>query len=113
MEKLEAAGTEVAFCLPTYAGDGFFEVEFRLKQFVVNLVQMTCSCWKWDMIGVPCCHAFSCILYDSGKPEDYVYLYYSVAMYKLAYKLVIYPMSSEDDWVKTGNETIETPLVGV
>ena len=110
LQKLDAIGLESCHCLPTYAGQGLFEVEHRHQQFVVDIQNRTCGCRKWDMTGIPCAHAFSTILYDGGKPEDYVHPYYSKDMYLLSYDSIIYPMPSEDQWVKTNNDVME-PLV--
>lgn len=113
LEKLEAAGEESCNCLSTYAGNGLFEVEHRNHQYVVDLRARTCGCRKWDMTGIPCAHAFSTILYDGGKPEDYVHPYYSRDMYILSYEPIIHPMPSEDQWIPTMYDPVEPPNVRV
>lgn len=47
------------------------------------------------MIEIPRMHAFSKILYDGGKLEKYVHLYYK-DMYKMAYEPIIHLVLSED-----------------
>ncbi|GLT53725.1 hypothetical protein SLA2020_269780 [Shorea laevis] len=105
--KLERIGEQAIHCLSTYAGDGLFEVEEKNKQYVVNLGRKTCGCRKWEVTGIPCSHAFSAILYDGGDPEDYVDKCYTLEMYKKAYDPIIYPMPSEEQWIRTKHDKLE------
>lgn len=107
VEKIEAEGDKAAYCTSTYAGNGLFEVDCKGKSFVVDLGKKTCSCRKWEMVGIPCAHAFSAILYDGGNPEDYVDHYYSKEMYLKAYEPIVCHMPSEEQWVKTDMDNIE------
>jgi hypothetical protein len=109
VEKIEAEGDKAAYCTSTYAGNGLFEVDCKGKSFVVDLGKKTCSCRKWEMVGIPCAHAFSAILYDGGNPEDYVDHYYSKEMYLKAYEPIVCPVPSEEQWVKTDMDNIEPP----
>ncbi|MBA0777827.1 hypothetical protein Gotri_005796 [Gossypium trilobum] len=48
--------------IPIYARNEKFEVECGLsKKHVVNLLNSSCSCRKWDLLGIPCKHAISCM----------------------------------------------------
>jgi hypothetical protein len=107
--KLEAIGEESIHCLSTYAGNGLFKVEESNRQYVVDLKRKTCGCRKWEITGIPCSHAFSAILYDRGNPEDYVDDCYSVEKYKKAYEFIVYPMPSEEQWLRTEHEKVEPP----
>jgi hypothetical protein len=59
------------------------------------------------MIGIPCPHVISAILFNGSKPEDYLHEYFSVEMYKRAYDPIIFPMTSQDQWVRTNQDAIE------
>jgi hypothetical protein len=78
--------------------------------FVVSLMDRVCGSRQWDMTGIPCPHAISTILYHSAKPEQYLHPYYSVENYKMAYDPMIYPVPSEDQWVRTRQDEVD-PLV--
>jgi hypothetical protein len=59
-------------------------------------------------------HAVCAILFDYGEPEDYVHEYYSLEMYKKAYAPLIYPMPSEEQWVRAvGHDILEPPRLKV
>lgn len=108
--KLDEIGEEASHCYSTYAGNGLFEVTYKTKQYVVNLIRRTCGCRQWDVTGIPCAHAISAIWYDNANPEDYVDDAYTVEMYKKAYDEIVYPMPGEDHWIKTNYEKIDPPL---
>jgi hypothetical protein len=96
LEKLEGCRQRAGDCVATYAEDGLFEVVCKNKQFVVDLTHKTCGCREWDMIGIPCPHAISAILFNSTNPADYLHDYFSVEMYKRAYAPMIFPILSEE-----------------
>ena len=49
-----------------------FEVIRDNDKFVVNLDKKTCACRRWDLSGVPCYHAISCIYFAKCAPENYI-----------------------------------------
>jgi hypothetical protein len=53
-----------------------FSVTNDIDTFVVNLEHKTCACRKWDLTGIPCCHAISCIWHNEVQPEEYVSYFY-------------------------------------
>jgi len=111
LAKLEECGKDVGECTVQYAGEGLFEVECSKGTFVVDLMHRSCGCRQWDMIGIPCPHAISAILYHFAKPEQYLHRYYSVESYKKAYDPMIYLVPSEDQWVRTGQDELDPPTV--
>jgi hypothetical protein len=109
--KFEQCGKDAGECTAHYAGDGLYEVECSYGTFVVDLTHHTCGCMQWDMTGIPCPHAISAILHNSSKPEQYLHQYYSVENYKKAYDPMIYLVPSEDQWVKTGQDEVDPPII--
>ncbi|KAK8705322.1 hypothetical protein V6N13_048926 [Hibiscus sabdariffa] len=68
MEKINSDANK--WCWPKPAGCNKFQVQHGLaNQHTVDLDSTTCSCRKWDLIGVPCCHAISCILMIHGPNQ--------------------------------------------
>ena len=43
-------------------GENEYQVTGPTGQFVVNMRGMTCTCRLWQISGIPCVHATSCIL---------------------------------------------------
>jgi hypothetical protein len=65
------------------------------------------------MIGIPCAHAHSAITFHGHKSEDYVDHCYSIEMYKKAYAPIIYPVPSEEQWIRTHHGVLELPRLRV
>jgi hypothetical protein len=64
---------------PTWHHDddyAIFGVTNGTETYIVNLVQKTCTCRKWDLTGIPCCHAIACIWHNRKDPEAFVSSYY-------------------------------------
>ncbi|KAL0011047.1 hypothetical protein SO802_006155 [Lithocarpus litseifolius] len=47
--------------LACWAGCTKFVMKNGLESFIMDLEEKSCSCRKWDITGIPCCHAISCI----------------------------------------------------
>jgi hypothetical protein len=104
---------EATNCLSHYAGDDLFEVEQGRRTYVVDLRKRTCGCRKWEMTGIPCAYAHFVITFHGHKPEDYVDHCYSIEMYKKAYAPIIYPIPSEEQWIRTYHSVLEPPRLRV
>ena len=51
----------------------------------MNINSRKCSCRKWELTGIPCCHAVACLWHNNYKPENYVvdwykYVYFGISM---------------------------------
>ena len=77
---------------------------------VVNLVDRTCGCRKWDVTGMPCTHACAAIIQSKQSPESFVNTFFKKPMYKAAYEPIIYPVPGEHDWTKTDTPDIVSPV---
>ena len=66
--------------------------------FSVDLGRKTCSCRKWDLTGIPCAHAISCIWLKREQPESYVSKWYSKEVYLPTYNNLIYSIRDKEDW---------------
>lgn len=113
LAKLDLCGKDAGGCTSHYAEEGLFEVECSYGTFVVDFTHRSCGCRQWDMTGNPFPLAISAILYNGQKPEQYLHQYYSVVSYKKAYNSMIYPMPSEDQWVRTRQDKVDRPIVRV
>ncbi|XP_065619327.1 uncharacterized protein LOC136063215 [Quercus suber] len=74
-----------------WAGRTKFEVKNGLESFIVDLEEKKCSCRKWDILGMPCCHAISCIFFSREDAEKYVNACYKRTTYIDCYEPIIEP----------------------
>ncbi|XP_048501688.2 uncharacterized protein LOC125498005 [Beta vulgaris subsp. vulgaris] len=77
-----------------------YEVSHRGDQLKVDLALWTCTCYHWQLTGIPCVHAFRCILEKNADPNDYVDAAYSRETYLHAYSQAINPMPGVNYWKK-------------
>ncbi|XP_031124421.1 uncharacterized protein LOC116027130 isoform X2 [Ipomoea triloba] len=85
------------------SNDEWWQVEDDdLKLFRVHLTTSSCSCRRWDLTGIPCVHAISAIFENGQDPIEYTNWFYSVEAYLKSYEPAIMPISSSDQWRKTG-----------
>ncbi|KAK9282021.1 hypothetical protein L1049_004932 [Liquidambar formosana] len=107
--KVEKLKSQSRKCTSHWAGGGLFEVRCHPDTFVVNLEARTCSCKKWDLIGIPYKHAISSIAYKKENVEDYVDACYSVKTYMHCYSRMTYPVRSQKFWDETRNPLVLPP----
>ncbi|KAL2900066.1 hypothetical protein RDABS01_025148 [Bienertia sinuspersici] len=66
----------------------------------VDLEPRTCTCNKWNLTGIPCCHAISCIYFCHMEAEDFVHECYKKETYLKSYSVSIPPIQGERHWPK-------------
>ncbi|CAK8544260.1 unnamed protein product [Lathyrus sativus] len=76
-----------------HADDDFaiFGVSNGVETYVVSLLQQKYGCRKWDLSGIPCCHAIACIWYNKKDPEEYVSSFYRKSTVLATYSHIIMP----------------------
>jgi len=94
-----------------WAGGDKFEVTqgFTMEKFVVDLKQLSCTCWFWELVGIPCRHVVTAINYRLEEPENYVHRFYKKAAYQRCYGEQISPINGQPMWPKTNSQPILPP----
>ena len=108
-KKLEKNINASGNWMSTWAGDDKFEVHCGAMQFIVDLADKSCTCRRWDLTGVPCCHAISCIFYKKDPVEPYVNECLKMQTYAACYEPMVVPMNGLDMWEDTGFELVGPP----
>ncbi|KAK1266978.1 hypothetical protein QJS04_geneDACA016720 [Acorus gramineus] len=87
------------------------EVDGPKGRFDVILSERSCSCRKWQVIGIPCHHAAAVICHMRGSNwEDYVDDHFTVTRYKKAYAMEITPLPDKTMWdIEDLNYVIKPP----
>ncbi|XP_029145719.1 uncharacterized protein [Arachis hypogaea] len=94
---------------PYWLADSKYEVMCGLDKFVVDLAAAECSCRKWQMSGIPCPHAISCISFKGLDLESYVDDCYKKDAYLKCYQEVIHPVNGPDLWERTQYDDVMPP----
>ncbi|CAK8563502.1 unnamed protein product [Lathyrus sativus] len=83
-----------------HADDDFaiFGVSNGVETYAVSLLQQKYGCRKWDLSGIPCCHAIACIWYNKKEPEEYVSSFYRKSTVLDTYSHIIMPTNGPRLW---------------
>jgi hypothetical protein len=93
--------TEVASsCMVYPTGGGIFSVSDKYGSNIVDINVRSCECRRWQLTGIPCCHAIACFRHDEISPETMVHECYSIATYMQAYGYNIWPVRDKIHWEK-------------
>lgn len=88
-----------AKCFVLWNGADGFEVQEREDmKYIVNLKKGECTCRYWQLSGLPCCHAISCIYKATQKLEDYIAPCFSKQAYMQTYAHVLQPVEGAANW---------------
>ena len=90
--------------LQAWNGKNGYEVHAHGKQFVVDTRMQNCSCGSWQLCGIPCSHAITCLIAQNKMLVDGVHACYNVTTFLRIYDHVINPVTSMESW------PIENPL---
>jgi hypothetical protein len=110
-KKLEKSVEFSRTCQAALAGKGLFVVNDRGVDFSVDTRREMCSCKRWDLSGIPCCHGVSALRYDKIPPESRVNSCYSIATYCKAYEHIIMPCQDVSEWAKMKGRKILPPPI--
>jgi hypothetical protein len=80
------------------------------SQYVVDLNNHKCGCYKWDVTRVPCSNAITAIHKFKHKPEDYMSPYFTRKKYATSYEGMIMHIPDKTQWVKTNLPDVDPPL---
>jgi hypothetical protein len=92
-----------AECYVLPAGAGVFDVKFRDKEYIVELLNKSCTCRRWNLSGIPCHHAIACMRRERITPNDQVHPCYSVQRFIRAYAHNIMPCRDKSEWANVVN----------
>jgi hypothetical protein len=111
IRKKLARNTEFAnVCYPMPSGAGVFQVLVRDYQHIVDLTAKTCDCRRWQLTGIPCCHAVSCLRHEKIPPESVLPSCYSLDAYNRAYANSIWPCKDKSQWEKMNGPEVLPPF---
>lgn len=72
-----------------------------------------CKCtWrKWQLCGISCSPAISCLLFMKKDHAHYVDSCYRRATYMRAFEPIIFSLSGENMWIKTSIDPVYPPPI--
>ncbi|XP_072081100.1 uncharacterized protein [Arachis hypogaea] len=107
--KLERRSRSAGEWRPYWYAAQKYEVMNGLDKFTVDLGSSECSCRRWQLSGIPCIHAISCIKFKGLELEPYVANCYKREAYLRCYEAVIHPLNGPDLWEITPHPDVMPP----
>ncbi|XP_052724073.1 uncharacterized protein LOC108346627 [Vigna angularis] len=88
-----------------------FEKELHLTKFWIPSWsdKVECSCTKWTLTRIPCCHALAAMKFLNINGEDYVSNWFRRATYQETYIPMIYPINSHHLWEMISHPDVLPP----
>ena len=96
-------------CYPVPSGNGIFEVHDREWHYVVDFFGKHCECRRWQLTGIPCSHAISCLKHERIPENSVLPNCYSIDAFKNAYGCNIFPCSEKSSWENVGGPEVQPP----
>lgn len=87
-----------------------FGMKNELESYIVYLEEKKCSCRKWDILGMPCCHAIFCIFFSREDVEKYVNACYKRTTYIDCYEPIIEPINGQNMWRPSELTPVQSPI---
>lgn len=99
IRKKVAKNSDMAnICYAVPCGQGVFQVTEREFKYIVNIQTKECECRKWNLTGIPCQHAITCLRHERIPAESMVHDCYSVQTFAKAYEANIFPCRDKRSW---------------
>ncbi|CAI9273035.1 unnamed protein product [Lactuca saligna] len=100
----------------TFCGAGKYQVAGPWQdQCIVDVGQQSCTCKRWELIGIPCKHGVAAIWdmgrndKDVGIPESFVHPCYWLSSWKEMYSFKVSPINGRSMWEKSAIPTTLLP----
>ncbi|RYR75592.1 hypothetical protein Ahy_A01g000151 [Arachis hypogaea] len=107
--RLEKRSRSAGDWRPYWSTASKYEVVNGLEKFAVDLGSHECSCRIWQMSGIPCVHAISCIKFKGLDIEPFVAGCYKREAYMRCYDSIIHPLNGVDLWERTAHPDVMPP----
>lgn len=70
-------------------------------KLLVDNNDRTCTCRKWQLTRLPCCHAILAIYYNQDRPKNHVDECCRVTTILETYKHILYPTQGKNCWPRS------------
>ncbi|XP_057795021.1 uncharacterized protein LOC131011251 [Salvia miltiorrhiza] len=96
-------------CRVLWNGEFGYEVGEGKDKHTVFLDKKFCTCRRWELTGIPCCHAIAAMCFSEIDPMSMILNWYHKSMYQKAYEYTIKPVPGVKFFKKELHAPIEPP----
>ncbi|XP_052733999.1 uncharacterized protein LOC128196591 [Vigna angularis] len=113
-KRLEKECSLSRFWVPSWSARKIFEVRHTSSvgnKFTLDLDTKECSCKKWMISVIPCCHAIAAMNFSNVDPQSYVPTVFTRSTYEEVYASIIFPLNGHLLWETTNFNDVLPPLM--
>ncbi|XP_017431917.1 uncharacterized protein LOC108339290 [Vigna angularis] len=91
---------------------GLFEVRHVSQagnKFIVDIDKVECTCRKWAISGIPCCHALAVMKFLNLDADDFIPVCFRKSTYEEMYSSIVYPINGQNMWEITPYNDVLPP----
>ncbi|XP_017405957.2 uncharacterized protein LOC108319359 [Vigna angularis] len=81
------------------------------NKFTLDLDTKECSCRKWMISAIPCCHAIAAMNFSNVDPQTFVPNVFTRSTYEEVYASIIFPLNGHLLWETTNFNDVLPPLI--
>jgi len=75
----------------------------------LTLTKKECTCRKWSVSGIPCCHALSAMKFLNINAKDFIPDCFKKSTYEQTYASIVYPINGHQVWGITSYPDVMPP----
>ncbi|XP_027933675.1 uncharacterized protein LOC114189166 [Vigna unguiculata] len=81
-----------------------------LERSTKSTLTHQCTCRKWMLSGIPCCHALAAMRFLNLNAEEFIPHWFRICTYEETYHSIIYPVNGQLLWERTSYNDVQPPL---
>ncbi|XP_022635199.1 uncharacterized protein LOC111241422 isoform X1 [Vigna radiata var. radiata] len=111
-KRLHKELQKTQYWIPNWSGLQVFEIRHTsniAEKYVVDVDKRDCSCRKWLLTGIPCCHALTAMRFLNMNPEDFIPNWFRTTTYEETYNPIIFSVNGPELWQRTSYPDILPP----
>ncbi|WVZ16927.1 hypothetical protein V8G54_009909 [Vigna mungo] len=97
------------FWIPTLKLFEVRHVSQAENKFIVDIDKLECTCRKWAISGIPCCHALAAMKFLNLDAEEFILVCFRKSAYEAMYSSIVYPINGENMWQITPYNEVLPP----
>ncbi|KOM37256.1 hypothetical protein LR48_Vigan03g063700 [Vigna angularis] len=78
-------------------------------KFIVDIDKVECTCRKWAISGIPCCHALAVMKFRNLDADDFIPVCFRKSTYQEIYSSIVYPVNCQNMWEITPYNDVLPP----
>jgi len=104
--------TNICNDICSWSGEKLFEVRHISMvgdKYTINVDAQHCSCRKWLLTIIPCCHVIAAMNFINVNAEDFIPIWFRRSTYEEIYQSIIFPVNHEVLWERTPYPDVHPP----